>query len=94
MIVYDFKPSFERTIKGLSEQKRRQIKSLAGHLALLLSKGRRLPKGMGLTRLRGDYWEIRSTIRERILFRYKKSEIDFVLAGNHNDVKKFLKGIK
>lgn len=94
MISYDFRPSFERTIKSFPAQKQQQIKSLAKHLIWLLSKGQRLPKGMGLTRLRGNYWEIRSTIKERILFHYKKSEVDFILVGSHDDVKKFLKSVK
>ena len=94
MITYDFKPSFERAIKSFPIQKQQQIKSLAKHLIWLLSKGQHLPKGMGLTRLRGNYWEIRSTIKERILFHYKKSEVDFILVGNHDDVKKFLKSVK
>ena len=94
MISYDFKPSFERTIKGFPVQKQEQIKSLAKHLIWLLSRGQCLPKGMGLTRLRGNYWEIRSTIKERILFHYKKSEVHFILVGSHDDVKKFLKSVK
>ncbi len=94
MITYDFKPSFKRTIKRVPIQKQQQIKSLAKHLIGLLSKGQRLPKGMGLTRLRGNYWEIRSTIKERILFYYRKSEIAFMLVGSHDDVKKFLRSVK
>ncbi len=94
MITYDFKPSFERTIKSFPIQKQQQIKSLAKHLIWLLSKGQRFPKGMGLTRLRGNYWEIRSTIKERILFHYRKSEVAFMLVGSHDDVKKFLRSVK
>lgn len=94
MITCEFKPSFDRTIKTLPVEKRQEIKSLAKQLIELLSKGQRLPIGMGLTRLRGNYWEIRSTIKERILFHYKKSEVDFVLVGSHDHVKNFLKNIK
>jgi len=94
MIAYEFKPSFDRTIKSLSLGKKQEIKSLAKELIKLLSRGRRLPKGMGLTRLRGNYWEIRSTIKERILFHYTKSSVDFMLVGNHDRVKNFLKNVK
>ena len=93
MITYNFQPSFERSIKKSPLQKKQQIKSLAKHLILLLSKNQNLPKGMGLTRLRRNYWEIRSTIKERILFHYEKGQLDFILTGSHDDVKKFLKSI-
>ncbi len=91
MITYDFKPSFRRTVRKLPIQKQQQVKSLSKHLVWLLSKGENLPKGMGLTRLHKNYWEIRTTIKERVLFHYQKNQVDFILAGNHNDVKKFLK---
>ena len=94
MIAYEFKPSFGRTIKSLPPGKKQEIKSLAKQLIKLLSRGRRLTKGMGLTRLRGNYWEIRSTIKERILFHYTKSNVDFVLVGSHDQVKNFLRNVK
>lgn len=94
MITYEFKPSFDRTIKNLPPGEKQEIKFLAKHLVKLLSQGQRLPRGMGLTRLRGNYWEIRSTIKERILFHYRKAEVDFLLAGSHNDIKNFLKNVK
>lgn len=94
MITCEFKPSFDRTTKNLSPAKRQEIKSLAKHLIKLLSEGQQLPKGMGLTRLRGNYWEIRSTIKERILFYYKKSDVAFMLVGSHDQVKNFLKNVK
>ena len=93
MITYNFKPSFEKSIRKFPLQKKQQIKSLAKHLIFLLSKNQDLPKGMGLTRLRKKYWEIRSTIKERILFHYEKGQLDFILTGSYDDVKKFLKSI-
>ncbi len=93
MITYNFKPSFEKSIRKFPPLKKQQIKSLAKHLIFLLSKNQSLPKGMGLTRLRKNYWEIRSTIKERILFHYEKDQLDFILTGSHDDVKKFLKNI-
>ena len=94
MITYEFKPSFDRTIKNLPTAKQQEIKSLAKHLIKLLSKEQRLSKGMGLTRLRGNYWEIRSTTKERILFHYKKNNVAFMLVGSHDQVKNFLKSVK
>jgi hypothetical protein len=46
---------------------------------------------MGLKRLRDDYWEIRQGLRNRILFRWEEDVIDFVLAGDHDSIREFLK---
>jgi len=81
MITYEFKSSFDRTIKTLPTAKRQEVKSLAKHLIKLLSEEQRLSKGMGLTRLRGNYWD-------------KKSDVVFMLVGSHDQVKNFLKNVK
>jgi hypothetical protein len=46
---------------------------------------------MGLKRLFKDYWEIRQGLRNRILFRWEDDAIDFLLAGDHDSIKEFLK---
>ena len=88
---YDFKNSFTRSIKSLPDKKKDEIKRLAFEIIDLVATGTKPSKGHGLTRLRKDYWEARATIRERILFKLTSSCIHFILAGNHNDVKKFLR---
>jgi len=59
----------------------------------VLARDRQAPQGLGLKRLREDFWEVRKGIKARILFRWKSDLIEFVLAGNHDDVKRFLKNI-
>ena len=49
------------------------------------------PEGLGLKRMREDIWEIRAGLRTRILFALFPGEIRFVLIGDHNGVKDFLK---
>ncbi len=90
---YDFKKSFDRSVKNLSEDAKIDIKKLAFEIIDLLSTGKKPAKGVGLTRLRKDYWEARITIRERIIFRLSNDYIQFILAGNHEDIKRFLKRI-
>ena len=48
---------------------------------------------MGLKRLQDGYWEIRKGLRNRILFLWQKDEIDFILAGDHDSIREFLKNI-
>lgn len=88
---FEFKPAFERSIKALPQIERESIKSLAIVLIDVLSKEEGLPQGIGLKKLKGEFWEARHGIKVRILFRWSKDLVEFVLAGNHDDIKRFLR---
>ncbi len=90
---FEFKPSFERSIKSLPPSEKTEVKEAAAQLMDVLARDRQAPQGLGLKRLREDFWEVRKGIKARILFRWKSDLIEFVLAGNHDDVKRFLKNI-
>ena len=90
---FEFKPSFDRSIKSLPPTERTDVKEAASQLIDVLSKDRQIHQGLGLKRLMGDFWEVRRDIRVRILFRWTGDLIEFVLAGNHDDVKRFLKNV-
>ena len=89
----EFKPSFERSIKSLPGVEKEEIKKVAIQLVDVLSQDQAIHQGLGLKRLRGDYWEVRKGIKVRILFRWQSHLLEFVLAGDHEDVRRFLKGI-
>jgi len=57
----------------------------------LLDTRAAIPTGLGLKRLRDDYWEVRHGLRNRILFTWKDDVIDFILAGDHDSIREFLK---
>ncbi len=57
---FEFKPSFDRSLKSLSSKTKKEIKELCIGLIDILSGESSLP-------------------------------IEFILAGNHNDIKRFLK---
>ena len=88
---FEFKPSFDRSIKSLSPPEQTDVKEAASQLIDVLSKDRQIHQGLGLKRLMRDFWEARKGIKVRILFRWTGDLVEFVLAGNHNDVKRFLK---
>ena len=90
---FEFKPSFERSIKSFPPPEKSEIKEAAAQLIDILSRDRQIHQGLGLKRLRGDFWELRKGIKARILFRWQGDLVEFVLAGNHDDVKRFLKNI-
>jgi len=88
---YEFKPSFDRSVKFLPLKEKQQIKELCIDLIDVLCGDKELSSGMGLKNLRKNFWEIRKGLKLRILFRWKADYVEFVLAGTHDDIKKYLK---
>jgi len=68
-----------------------EIKSACLAFLNLLELRARLPIGVGPKHLDDDYWEIRKGLRYRILFRWRKDSIEFIVAGDHDSIKDFLK---
>lgn len=90
---FEFKSSFERSIKSLHLKEKEEIKKVAIQTINVLSHDIEIHKGMGLIRLKGDFWEVRKGLKARILFRWQEDLVEFVLAGNHNQIKRYLKTI-
>ena len=88
---YEFKRSFERSVKSLCETDKADVKAACLAFIDFIENELPLPSGMGLKRLRREFWEIRLGIRARILFRWKGDLLEFVIAGNHDSIKDFLK---
>jgi mRNA-degrading endonuclease YafQ of YafQ-DinJ toxin-antitoxin module len=89
----EFKHSFDRSIKALNSDDKEEIKNITIGLIDILSMDRPLHEGLGLKRLRGPYWEVRKGLKARILFRWQRDLVEFVLAGDHEDIKRFLKSV-
>lgn len=90
---FEFKPSFDRSVKSLHSKEKEEVKAAAIQAIDILSQDRVIYKGIGLKRLKSDYWEIRKGLRARILFRWQDDLIEFVLAGNHNDIQRYLRNV-
>jgi len=90
---YEFKASFDRSVKLLPSQDKEEIKALCLIFINLLEEQRELAKGIGLKKLKDDYWEIRTGLKPRILFRWNEDTIQFMLAGGHGQVRRFLKTV-
>ena len=88
---YEFKPSFGRSIKSLSSANKEDIKETCSQLIDILSGEKILTKGFGLKNLRDNFWEIRKSLKFRILFRWQSDHVEFILAGTHDEIKRFLK---
>lgn len=83
-------PSFEKSIRHLSAIDKNKIKNALEKFNKFLFSGV-LTKGMGLRKLGKNIYEIRVDIRLRVIITIEKDTIYFVLAGNHGDIKEYLK---
>jgi hypothetical protein len=90
---FEFKPSFDRSVKNFHGREKEEIKKTAIAAIYILSQDRLIHKGMGLKRLKDDYWEIRKGLKARVLFRWQGDLVEFILAGDHDDIKCYLKNI-
>ena len=81
---------FDQSVRELSEAKKKQVRK-AVRLATAFFETGDLPHGLGLKLLGHDIWEIRAGLSERVLFRKDKDAIEFLLAGSHDEIHRFLK---
>ncbi len=49
--------------------------------------------GLGIRKLTGNFFEIRVGLDIRLVFQNRADSLLFVLAGNHAEVQKFLRGL-
>ncbi|MFA4991445.1 MAG: hypothetical protein WC569_02575 [Candidatus Omnitrophota bacterium] len=90
---FEFKPSFDKSVKNFHGEEKEEIKKTAIQAIDVLSQERSVYKGMGLKHLFGNFWEVRKGLKVRILFRWEGDLIKFILAGDHNEIKRYLRGI-
>jgi len=89
---YEPKPAFLKSLKKLHPETKQKVKEAIRDLVKLLETGQKSP-GLGLKRLRKNYWEIRATIKDRIIFRLSTDLVEFIIVGSHDEIKNFLKNI-
>jgi mRNA-degrading endonuclease RelE of RelBE toxin-antitoxin system len=90
---YEFKPSFEQSLKALPERDKQAVKNAALRIIDILSKQSEIRHGIGLKRLRNDLWEARYGLQTRIILRLTGDLVEFILAGNHDQVRRFLRNV-
>lgn len=87
---FERKNSFKRTFNKLPVDRQERILDAIQGLMKFYDSGIKA-EGLGLKRLQHDFWEIRSSLKDRILFSLDKDIISFVIVGNHDDIRRFLK---
>ena len=88
---FEFKKTYDRTTKKLSKEAKLELKEVAMDVVDVVSTGKKPAKGIRLKHLYKDYWEASKGIKERIIFKLSGDLVQFILAGSHDDVKRFLK---
>lgn len=91
-MFYNFKASFDRCFKKLSSQKQKCVFDAIESLKVFYET-RKISQGLGLKYLRKNYWEIRASLQDRIIFSLENDKVSFILVGSHDDVRKFLKNL-
>lgn len=89
---YERKPAFERSLKQLPEIRKARLKQTIQQLVIFFETHQQ-PQGLGLKRLRKNYWEIRSGWGDRAMFRLSGDLVEFVIAGNHDEIRRFLRHV-
>ncbi len=89
---YRLNPSFKRTLKKIPSKRKEKVKESIQKLVIFFETGEKT-KGLGLKKLPYRFWEIRTDIRDRILFRVKENRVEFVIVGDHQEIKRYLRNI-
>lgn len=87
---YQGSPRFERSVRRLDPARRRAVQDAIERLVAAFETGQ-APVGLGLTHLRSGLWECRAGLSDRILFYRHRDAVEFLLAGNHEEIKRALR---
>jgi len=91
MIGFDFKPSFDKSLKSLPATHKENIKSVCYEIIDVLNKEKSLRPGLGFKPLPDNHFEVRDNRAMRVLFQWAGDNVIFILAGNHKQIKNYLK---
>lgn len=71
------------------DARRRVVRAVEALLAYF--DGGAKPLGLGLRKLRDPYWEVRAGLEVRVLFSLVSDTATFILAGNHDDIRRAIR---
>lgn len=85
----DFSPQFRRRARQLSQDQRRQVAGASDALREAFGHPHR-HGGLGVRKLGGNLHEFRVGRDLRVVFELQGSRAEFVMIGNHDEVRRFL----
>jgi mRNA-degrading endonuclease RelE of RelBE toxin-antitoxin system len=83
-------PSFERSVKKLARQDKDDLAESLESFNLFLLSGE-APAGFGFKKINHDKYEFRVDIKLRVIVKVEGEDYYLVLAGNHDEVKRYLR---
>ncbi len=83
-------PSFERSVKKLTLPDKKKLAQSLEELNSFLISGE-IPVGFGFKKINHDKYEFRVDIRLRVIVKVESEDYYLVLAGNHDEVRKYLR---
>ena len=86
-----YSATFLKTFKHLENNRQQAAVRTIESLMSCVSESRITYAGLGLKKLGKTYWEIRSSLADRIIFEWAEDQMIFRLIGSHNEVRRFLK---
>jgi len=81
---------FDRTVARLDPVRKARLKAAIDRLVAAFETERITP-GFGLKQLRPGLWELRAGLSDRIIFRRAGDLVEFLLVGDHDEIRRFLK---
>ncbi|MBW1983014.1 MAG: hypothetical protein JRJ12_17585 [Deltaproteobacteria bacterium] len=84
---YEFKTTFDRRFKKLPPDRQQKAYEAIDKLMNYFDGLAPLPRGLGLKNWKEDYWEIRSSLKDRIIFKFT-DHIIFLFIGNHDEIRR------
>ncbi|MDQ6633111.1 MAG: hypothetical protein M3Y82_15380 [Verrucomicrobiota bacterium] len=85
-----FHHSVLKEIRSRTSKERREIGEKIAEAQNTMGQPH-LHKGIGIRKLRNDYFEIRVGLKDRLVFAHTRNALVFELIGHHNEVQRFLK---
>lgn len=86
----DLSPRFREDVREFAKPRRREIARVIDAVQTGFGKPH-LHSGLGLRRLRRNYFECRAGLQIRLVFRAERGLLHFVTAGRHHEIQRFLK---
>lgn len=86
-------PSFERSVKRLNHQDKRQLAQGLEVFNTYLLTGQ-APFGLRFKKINHDKYEFRITIKLRVIIKMTENDVYLVLAGNHDEITRYLKNFR
>lgn len=81
---------FGRSVQRLDPTRKAHVKASIDQLVAGFETGQ-LPLGLGVKQLRPGLWELRAGLSDRVVFHRSGDIVEFLLAGNHDEIKRFLR---